>query len=386
VGDRVELQSLAVYVPGSIVTVSASAAQGPAAALTTQLTPANPGFLDTVATGFQMVTFFNSPQVGDWIEASIIKTNGALFTLAVTNTVAGTSIGTLAQNLMNLINGTAALQSADGVVAGDLADDSSTAQFLLYARTPGWPAAQALAGWTTSTNLSATPDSTEPLADNVSDLRPKNHLYVASGANPLAVNFACDTTQLPDGYHQLIAVACEGTSVATQTRVTRNVVIQNTALTATLTAQAVGTNAAPAQSWQFTVAASTTNLSRIELFGTGGSLGVATNQAAAVFVLSAAYFGVGWQPFYAIVTDQAGHRYQTATLWYYLPPITLSLAGKPMTLSWPAIAQRQYEVQISTNLMAGFQTLTTITATNTWAQWPIATNSRAAFYRVRLDP
>ena len=56
VGDRIELQSLAMFVPGSNVTVSASAAIGSASNLTTQLTAARPVFLDTVATGYQVVT------------------------------------------------------------------------------------------------------------------------------------------------------------------------------------------------------------------------------------------------------------------------------------------------------------------------------------------
>ena len=56
------------------------------------------------------------------------------------------------------------------------------------------------------------------------------------------------------------------------------------------------------------------NISRIELFSTGGSVGVATNQAAAVFAVSAADLGLGLHPFYALVTDQAGHRYQTQTV------------------------------------------------------------------------
>ena len=53
------------------------------------------------------------------------------------------------------------------------------------------------------------------LTDNVTDLAPRNHLYLSSGTNTLAVNFVFDTTQLPDGHHQLTAVAYEGTSVET---------------------------------------------------------------------------------------------------------------------------------------------------------------------------
>jgi hypothetical protein len=260
-------------------------------------------------------------------------------------------------------------------------------QFFLYARTPGWPASQILAMPMTSTNLVATPVGTHPLADNVGDLRVRNHVYLSSGFNSLPVNFSLDTTQLPDGYHQLTAVAYEGTSVATQTRITRNVRIQNTSLTATFSALPAGTNVALGQALQFTVTLNATNIARIELFGTGGSVGVITNQATAAFNLSTTNFGLGLQPFYALVTDQAGHRYQTQTAAYrIIPAITLTLAGSPPVLTWPTIISRQYDVQSTTNLTATFQTLATITATNSVMQWPATNSGRAKFYRVKLNP
>ncbi len=391
VGDRIELQSLAVTVPGSNVTASASSAIGSAPNLTTRLTAIRPTFLDTVATGYQVVTINNAPNVGDWLQYTFIKTNGTMVTLGVTNTTSGTTIGTLAQNLVNLINSTPALQSADGLVASDFFDNDPygipSVQFFLYARTAGWPASQILATLDTSTNLSATPTGTNPLADNVTDLRPRNHLYLSSGTNALSVSFACDTTLLPDGYHQLTAVAYQGTSVATQTKIVRNVVIQNTGLSATLAALPAGSNAALNHQLQFTVTANTNNISRIELFSTGGSMGAATNQVAAIFNLSAAYLGLGLHPFYALVTDQNGHRYQTQTVWYRIvPTITITLTGNPPTLAWPAIVGRQYDVQSTTNLALAFQTVATITATNSVIQWPFTTTGGAGFYRVRLDP
>ena len=390
VGDRIELQSLALSVPGSNATVAASSAIGSASNLTTRLTAARPEFLDTVATGYQLVTIYNMPVVGDWLQFTVMKTNGDMVTLAVTNNTPGATIGDLARNLVDLINTNSALQSADALFASDFYDEDPylpEAQFFLYARTPGWPASQILATLNTSTNLLAAPDGTNPLADNVSDLRPRNHLYLSSGAVSLAVNFACDTPQMPDGYHQLTAVAYEGTSVATQTRIMRNVRIQNTSLTATLASLPAGTNATFDQQLQFTVTANANTVSRIELFSTGGSVGVATNQATAVFDLSAAFFGLGLHPFYALVTDQAGNRYHTQTMWYQIiPTLTLKLTGTPPMLAWPAIPGRQYDLQFTTNLATVFQTVATIAATNSVIQWPVTTTGSAGFYRVRLDP
>jgi uncharacterized protein (TIGR03790 family) len=390
VGDRVELQSLSVYLSGTNVTVSAGAVIGTASNLTTHLTATRPVFLDTVATGYQYVTVNNAPIVGDWLQYTFVKTNGVVVTLGVTNTTAGTTVGGLAQSLVNLINSTPALESADGLFAADFFDydpyGQASVQFFLYPRTPGWPASQIVAELDTSTNLQATPTGMNPLADNVSDLRPRNHLYISSGTTSLPVSFTLNTTQLADGYHQLAAVGYEGTSVRTQTRVVRNIVVQNTGLTATLTALPAGTNAALNQQLQFSVTPNSTNISRIELFSTGGSAGVIANKAAATFTLPATSLGLGLHPFYALVTDQSGHRYQTQTVYYRIvPAIPLTLTVRPPSVSWPATIGRQYALQSTTNLAAGFQTLATITATNTVIQWPITTTGRADYYRVQLD-
>ena len=133
--------------------------------------------------------------------------------------------------------------------------------------------------------------------------------------------------------------------------------------------------------------ANATNISRIELFTTGGSVDVATNQATAMLVVSATDLGLGLHPFYALVTHQAGNRCQTQTIWYrIIPAITLTLTGTPPMLAWLAIPGRQYDLQSTTSLLAGFQTMTTIAATNSVIQWPIIPAGSAGFYRVRLDP
>jgi hypothetical protein len=210
---------------------------------------------------------------------------------------------------------------------------------------------------------------------------------VTAGVDSLAVNFAWDTTQVPDGYHQLTAVAYEGTSVATQTHVTQNVRIQNTGLTATLVSLPAGPNATLAQQLQFTVAANTTNVSSIKLFGTGGCLGVVSNQAAATFGASAAYLGLGPHPFYALVTDSSGNRYQTATVSYVVAPaMTLTLAGTPLALTASVAPNQRYALQFATNLLTGFRTVASVVATNALVQWPLVTTGAAGFYRVAWNP
>ena len=71
----------------------------------------------------------------------------------------------------------------------------------------------------------------------------------------LPVNLVLNTIQLADGFHELSAVAYEGTSVRTQTRVSRTIQIQNTALAATLTPLLAGTNATLEMPLTFSVTA-----------------------------------------------------------------------------------------------------------------------------------
>ena len=389
-GDRLELQSLDVAIPGSNVTLSADSAIGSAAQLATWLEPARSTFLDTTATGYLVMLVSNMPVAGDWLQLSFTKTNGEQVVVGVTNLTAGTTVATLTSNLVNSVNANPALQSAAGVRATDFGDDTGcgiiAAQYTLYARSPGWPASQIQVELTASTNLLALPSGINRLQDNLTDLRPRNHLYVSSGALSLPVSARLDTTQLPDGYHQLTAVAYEGTSVRTQTPVSRSVRIQNTALTATFAALLAGTNATLEMPLQFSVTANAGNIARIELFSTGGSVGVVSNQPAAVFTAPSASLGLGLHSFYALVTDTTGNRYRTQTDWIRLvPSFKLSITGRPLVLSWAAIPGQSYVVLATTNPATAFQPVASVTATNALAQWPIsAPGGAAAFYRVQM--
>jgi len=391
-GDRLELQSLDVTVPGTNVTLSAGSAVGSAAALTTFLTPPRPTSLDSTATGYLGLLASNAPVVGDWLQLAVTRTNGAQVTVSITNTVSGTTIATLLQNLVTLVNANPALQGADGVLASDFGDDTGcgivAAQFTLYARTAGWPASQIQVTFSASTNLLALPPGPSPLQDNLNDLRGRNHLYLSSGAVVLPVSYTLDTTALADGFHQLTAVAYEGTSVRTQTRVSRTIQVQNTSLTATFTPLLAGTNATLNMPLQFAVTPNTTNISRIELFSTGGSVAAVSNQPSAILTAPSALLGLGLHPFYAVVTDTYGNRYQTQTLWIRLvPSFALSISRAPLQLSWPAIIGQRYTVLATTNLASAFQTVTSIIASNAVVQWPVPGPARAAsFYRVSLSP
>ena len=99
-----------------------------------------------------------------------------------------------------------------------------------------------------------------------------------------------------------------------------------------------------------------------------------SNQSSAVFTIPSANLGLGLHPFYALVTDNAGNRYQTETDWIRLIlPFKLSLSGAPLKLSWAAIPGQHYNVLSTTNLASAFQGVTSVVATNPLVQWPLPT-------------
>ena len=166
--------------------------------------------------------------------------------------------------------------------------------------------------------------------------------------------------------------------------------IQNTALAAVFTTLVGDTNTALEATLQFSVVANMNNISKIELFSTGGSLTNVLNQSSAVFAVAGTSLGLGLHPFYAIVTASSGIQYRTETKWIRLvgadSPFPVSIAAPPPRLAWPAAAGRGYDILSTTSPGAAFQTTASVTPSNSAAQW---TDTNAAvpqrFYRVRTS-
>jgi hypothetical protein len=310
---------------GEIQTAAASAI-GSAGSLTTFLTASQPEFLASSAQGirgYSLESLTNLVSTNSWIEFSITKTNGQTVVVAVTNLSYGNP-ATLVGQLVAAINTNSALQGSDGVVAGDyLVNPYGTkinnTVFNLYARSPGYQAAAIQVIPTVSSSVpTITPAGNTTLTQNLSDLQPRNHLYVTAGASSLALTFPLDTTTLADGYHELTAVAYEGSDVRTETQVTVPVQIQNSSLSATLTLLDL-TDPAPVQgTYHIQVAANTNTVSLITLYSTGGALGAVTNQSTVTFPVAGTNLWAGWHPFYAIVKTSDGLAYRTGTQWVQL--------------------------------------------------------------------
>jgi uncharacterized protein (TIGR03790 family) len=401
-GDRIELRSVDSTKTGSQVSISVSNSIGTGASFTTRIRASRTNFLDTLAFGVHNLVVNSGaspPPGGSWLHLTITRTNGLPITLGSTNnSTTITNIALLVSDLIDQVNANAQLMAADGCIAEDFIDyslhvspNNHGAEFNLRARTTGWNAAQIQASLTGSSGLyfSISPTGTNPLQDNLPDLEPRNHLYVIAGLTNLPLTFPFNSATQANGFHTLTAVAYEGSHVRTQARAQQTIQIQNGALSATFTTLVGGTNTALEATLQFAVIATTNNISKIELFSTGGLQGTVSGLSNATFSVFGTKLGLGLHPFYAIVTASNGKQYRTDTKWIRLvsaePLFGVSITTPPPHLSWPATAGRSYDILSATNIATNFQVRASITTSNNSGQWT-ETNPASAvqrFYRVR---
>lgn len=393
-GDRIELQSLNLNALGSNVTVLVSNYAG-GNPLKTFLKSSRTNFLDTPARGMRSFVVVGAVVVGDYLQLSITRTNGVVTTISATNQTGSsgnlfTDMQVFAQTLLDAVNTNAALMGADGVSAEDLVIGQSgvdpAAEFNLRSRSVGWKEAQIQAQL--SGSFSINPTTTVRLEENLNDLRPRNLLYVTAGLTNLSVTFPLNTTTNADGFHELAVVAYEGSHVRTQARITRNVQIKNNDWSAALVCLVGGTNTAIEATLQFVVTANTNNITKVELFSTGGSLGVSNNVNSASFAVPASYLGIGRHPFYAEVTRSDGRRYRTATQWLRIvgadDPFHVTAVPPIPILMWPASAGRSYSIFSATNLTDSYTLRGGVIPTNSLGLWEETNHSpETRFYRVR---
>ena len=253
--------------------------------------------------------------VGGWIELVISRTNGATLSVAVTNQSVSASIFDLEQNLVAALNNCPQLQGADGIEAADLTQGwFGAGSFNLRARAPGLEAAAIKVVVNCSFTLFSNPGSEFRLDQNLTDLQPRNHLYLSAGLTNLTFSFLLNTVQMADGFHDLEAVAYEGTSVRTQTRLPLAVRVANTGLSGVVI---------PWPRLWFAVCRkppprSTSSQMAVMSFPSGftaraDSLGRLSIKPGAVFNLDRKFLGPEVHPIYAIIESAGGRCFRTET-------------------------------------------------------------------------
>jgi uncharacterized protein (TIGR03790 family) len=402
-GDRIGLQSFDITRLGTNTMLQVSNSQGSAAWLTTFSQPARSNFLDKAAFGMRGYLITNSVPtvpVGGYLKCVLIKTNNSVVTIAITNSTSGAMLNDFGHSFLDAINTNAAMQSADGILVNEInmhedepyrtyvyGPNDHSGEFNIYAQSPGWPESQVQVAISGSSSFIIQDPGTNHLDDNVSDLQPRNHLYLTAGVTNLTLTFPLDTTTLSDGSHELTAVGYEGSHVRTQARVSQNVRVLNTPLNAVFATLAGASNTVLDFTLVFSVAANTNTISKIELFSTGGSVGVVSNLSSATFTVAATNLGIGLHPFYAVVTRTDGKQYRTEMKWIRIggaePPFWLTMTAPSLSITWPATAGRLYQVLNATNLTDTFQLRAAVTPSNSPGLWiETITGAPRQFYRV----
>lgn len=286
---------------------------------TTYLNAGRPAFMNSEAYGVQEYKIPAAPfSVGARLQFVVTKTNNQTITIGITNMTASWSATNLTAAFYSMINSHPGLQGEDGIVAEDFVINSlGVTTFTVRARSAGYAAANVNV-FPVKSGLTILPNSAKTLTKNIADLQPRNHLYVTAGKQNLGGTFAIDTTTLPDGYHELTAVAYEGSHVATQTRAVVPVQIKNTSLVGSLMLLDMTNTVPVGGTYHIQVTANTNTVSLIKLYSTGGVIGTATNTSVASFVVVGTNLFIGQHPFYATLETSNGEKYRTKTEWVRL--------------------------------------------------------------------
>lgn len=392
VGDRVWLQSVIEGRSGSSVALAANSTAGTANAVTTFIQASGTSFQNTIAQGLRSMSITNTPRVGDWLQLVVVKTNGMTVAVGVTNAIAGTTLADFTRLLLETVVSHPSLEGPDGIQIQDVnmhedypwnvyvyGTNDHSGTFNIRAAAPGWSEAKIRVCFRGSARFRIQPTGTNSLEQNIDDLRPRAHLYVSAGQKNLPVQFSLATGMLADGYHCLAAVAYEGVHARTQTRISRNVQIRNSSLSADLTLLSGASNTLATVPIILFVKANATQVSKIELFSTGGSLQSSSGVAESTFTVNPGVLGAGLHPFYAMVTSSGGAQYRTAAIWVRIvngsdpePPFALAIHRSPCQIDWPATAGRTYEVLASDEPAGTYLQLGAVTPTNSPAIWPIS--------------
>jgi uncharacterized protein (TIGR03790 family) len=400
-GDRVELKSLDLSRSAAEINLQAGITST-AESSSTFLHATE--FLDAPVHAVRSYAVTNMPAAGDYLRLRVKLPAGETVVISSTNETGNLKLADLVKNLVQAFNGDAVLSKPEGLVIEDInmhedypyneyvyGTNDHSGEFNVRARSLGALRSQAEIELSGSGALEVKPSGNKHLDENIEDLRPRAHLYLAHGTTNVDITFPLDTRELADGYHTLEVVGYEGTHVQTQTRLAADVMVRNTGLEATLEIAGGATHVALDSEIPFRVIANGTNIASIELLGNGGVLAVVEGASEARLSLPAAtLLGAGSHRFQARVIARDGGQFVTAPQTVLIdgaqPQYEIAIGPPRVTLEWPAVFGRTYQVFGGLEPWSASNLITSITATNGWISWRDTNMVPKRFYRVGVQP
>jgi hypothetical protein len=286
---------------------------GSATTASTFISTPRDALLESEAIGYRVYNVNGIYNAGAWLQLAVTKLSGATLLIGATNDGSLATLADLASKLTNAVNTCPELQGPDGVVVDEIGQNVYGGPALtVRARTGGYNASKVQVRLLASSRLVPNPSATMGLNYNLPDLQPRNHLYLTCGAQEISSSFNLDTTTLPDGYHELTAVAYEGSHVRCQTRIALPITVRNTGWKSALTLVDFAATNSVSGTYHIQLSSTAPNVSALRLFSNGGQVGVVSNQSNATFTLSGNLLGAGLVPFYGVVETAGGQSLRTS--------------------------------------------------------------------------
>ena len=242
-GDRLEIRQNSLGVDASGWTLTGSVDPGTATVAAVHLVIPTNGFLGTSVAAREQILLRGNAVTGDVVRAVISNLSGVV---ATTDVVVATDVSnnfSHIQQLVSAINSNVALQSSDGCYAKYaipvLNGSKTNAEAWLFARTNSWEGHNLEVTFEvlrlTNSTLGVSDGFTDQFNDNADNLSARATVFLAAGVTQMNGVVSLDTTNWPDGPHELTLVARDGTGVETEGRATVHVVVDNHDLSCVIT-------------------------------------------------------------------------------------------------------------------------------------------------------
>lgn len=311
-GDRIQIVSTNLGFSESDLAYSVTTSTGTAGVLSVTGRTAGSNFLDSVCPAREFLALRGTAGTGDLVRCVITLTNGVVATNSVI-AAGGETASTVMTQLIALINADATLQGADGVAAKHYDQKSSVdAECALDARAPGPQGYDLFVDFRVTRAFPAsgfiTNDSfSDRFNDNADVLRARGTIFLSAGQEILAASRALDTTNLPDGPHELQVVAYEGSAIKTQGRASAPFIVDNNSITCAVVSPLSGQNFSRGVAITTQVAAATSigSITQVQFFAEGKLLS-RTGAPPYVFIVSTTNVGSGSLALQARADDNGG--------------------------------------------------------------------------------
>jgi len=229
-GDRIEFRQTNLGESAAGWVCEAAITPGTAAVVTVSAHVPFTNFVETILPAREGITLSGASKSGDVVRAIITRLDGLVVTNEYTVTANATPRATIIIGLGNSIILNTNLQSSTGCFVKNVKDFNGTTEAWFYSRTNTWEGHNLFIDYqvvpVSGSTLSG-PNFSDNFNDNAEVLGARANIFLSTGFTQLYGVVSVDTTNWPDGPHEIVLAAREGTGVETETRGSLNIHVDN---------------------------------------------------------------------------------------------------------------------------------------------------------------